>query len=172
MPCENKKQWKNEPTHLLLPTGADGSNKSRPADIFIPNLYQGKGAALDVSIIHTDQDKFLNSNTPQEALSKYGKDVKEKKYTATCQARNIDFIPLMANVHGAWAPEAMKIFRLAAKHISAHENISQSVAMFYVMSQINVMLVKKVAYSCLQRTKGLQEEFPDVDEPINEVLRG
>jgi len=140
--------------------GLIGATKEKPADILVPNLYNSNPAALDVSIINTGQPKYLKTAhvNPIEILEKYGKEVKEKKYTAACRAKQLEFIPLMANIYGTWAPPAMKVFRLAADMIQAHENISKSSAMFQVMSSINVVLVKRLATCLLMRVTGLHDD--------------
>ena len=83
---------------------------------------------------------------------------KSSPCTAACRPKQLEFIPLMANIYGTWAPPAMKVFRLAADMIQAHENISKSSAMFQVMSSINVVLVKRLATCLLMRVTGLHDD--------------
>ena len=49
----------------------------RPADIFIPRLYNGLPTAIDIAVTCPLQDRFTNDSDPAE---QYAKDTKHCKY--------------------------------------------------------------------------------------------
>jgi len=85
-----------------LPNLVAGS-QSRPADIFLPVWTNGRGAALDVTVVCPLQKKLVAraAVNPGHALT-YSRERKNQKHRAECQGAGIDFIPIVVEALGGW----------------------------------------------------------------------
>lgn len=156
----------NPKKELPFVLGAD--NNERPADAFIPNLFNGNAACIDFANINCEQPKYLNDariTNPIDAMNAYCKKVKEDRYEQQCNSHGLDFFGAVGNIYGCWTPKALSLFRKAARLIAAHENIPKSNAMNYVMTTISVTLMKKTISGILARSPLPSDEIVD-----NELL--
>ena len=83
-----------------LPNLVAGS-QSRPADIFLPVWTNGRGAALDVTVVCPLQKKLVAraAVNPGHALT-YGRERKNQKHRADCQGAGVDFVPMVVEALG------------------------------------------------------------------------
>ena len=105
-----------EKVGLLLPQRPDDvrSARRRPADVFLP-AFLGRPTAIDFAITAPQRLDVLGSQGGASAASVYTDHKKRHLDTAAaCAAQHVEFLPLVAETTGAWAPEAAK----ALDHIS------------------------------------------------------
>ena len=81
-----------EPKHILRNGG-----KKKPADIFVSDWAEGKGACFDVAVTCPLQRKYIehSARTQLHAAEHYAEHVKLPKYSEACAAQNLLFIPLV-----------------------------------------------------------------------------
>ncbi len=108
-----------EKAGLLVPALPEegGQAERRPADVYLPMWVGGAPAALDFAITAPQRQDVLEAaaRTPLAAASAYTD--RKKGYLGTenaCRTQGLDFLPMVAETSGAWAPEAMKVFRQLA----------------------------------------------------------
>eukprot|EP00973_Karenia_brevis_P080906 11223410-Karenia_brevis.AAC.1 len=104
---------------LLLPCRPDeaGQSSRRPADIYLPAWVSGSPAALDFAVTAPQQQQYLQaaSVSPLAAASAYTSRKKQFQNTAeVCRTQGVEFLPVVVETTGAWAPEAMKVWRKVA----------------------------------------------------------
>ena len=105
-----------EKAGLLLPQSPDdvSSARRRPADLYLP-AFLGRPTAIDFAITAPQRLDVLGSHGGASAASLYTEHKRKHLDTAqACAAQHVEFLPLVAETTGAWAPEAIK----ALDHIS------------------------------------------------------
>ena len=105
-----------EKAGLLLPQSPDdvSSARRRPADLYLP-AFLGRPTAIDFAIAAPQRLDVLGSHGGASAASLYTEHKRKHLDTAqACAAQHVEFLPLVAETTGAWAPEAIK----ALDHIS------------------------------------------------------
>ena len=91
----------------------------RPADVFIPRLFNGMPTAIDIAVTCPLQDRYINSQDPAE---KYALETKHGKYDAGFNGTQIEFVAAVVETFGGWCDEGEKvigeIIRRAAKRLA------------------------------------------------------
>src|SRR5207245_1830470 len=77
----------------------------RPGDVYVPQLFDGKPAALDVAVTCPVQDKYVGGT--KVAVEDYALTVKHEKYDKGFEGTNIDFLPIVVDTFGRWGKEAL-----------------------------------------------------------------
>ena len=95
------------------------SSLSRPADVFIPTWSRGHPAALDVHVISPLQQQTLReaATTPGHAL-RVGVQRKLASHLSACRSAGVDFIPVVAEVLGGLAEDAISTIRAFGRAIA------------------------------------------------------
>ena len=70
----------------------------RPADIYIPNMFNNSPCAIDVAITSTSSET-------------YEKDIKHKKYDKGFKGTDIEFIAAVVDTFGHWSEEGIIILK-------------------------------------------------------------
>jgi hypothetical protein len=67
------------------------SGKQKPADIFVSDWSEGKGACFDIAVTCPLQKKYINhaAKTQLYAAEDYAENVKIPKYSEACAAQNL-----------------------------------------------------------------------------------
>jgi hypothetical protein len=78
----------------------------RPADVYIPQLFGGKAAALDVAVTCPLQDKYLKSDI--DPADHYANTVKHATYDEGFEGLDIDFIPVVLDTFGGYGAEGLR----------------------------------------------------------------
>ena len=90
----------------------------RPADIFIPRLFNGLPTAIDVAVTCPLQERFKNDANPAQ---KYAEETKHNKYDNGFNGTNIEFVAAVVETFGGWNEEGERtigeIIRRAAKRL-------------------------------------------------------
>jgi hypothetical protein len=96
----------------------------RPADVYIPQLFGGKAAALDIAVTCPLQDKYLNSEL--DPADHYSNSVKHAKYDEGFIGLDIDFIPVVLDTFGGFGSEALRALKEIIRRGSARLNLPMS----------------------------------------------
>ena len=90
----------------------------RPADIFLPRLFNGLPTAIDVAVTCPLQERFKNDANPAE---RYAAETKHNKYDNGFVGTNIEFVAAVVETFGGWNEEGeatiREIIRRAAKRL-------------------------------------------------------
>ena len=90
----------------------------RPADIFIPRLFNGLPTAIDVAVTCPLQERFKNEANPAE---KYAEETKHNKYDNGFNGTQIEFVAAVVETFGGWSEEGERtiteIIRRASKRL-------------------------------------------------------
>ena len=111
---------------LLIPLAPGentrAQNRRRPADLYLPAWVGGSPAALDFAVTAPQRQGTLAraAETALAAATDYSDRKREHQGTDDlCRAVGVTFVPMVAETTGAWAPEAMAVFRHIASATSA-----------------------------------------------------
>ena len=96
----------------------------RPADVFIPQLFGGKAAALDIAVTCPLQDKYIHSDL--DPADHYANTVKHATYDEGFQGLNIDFIPVVLDTFGGYGAEGLRALTEIIHRPSSHLNLPAS----------------------------------------------
>ena len=107
-----------ERSGLLLPARPDEASQARRRpDVYLPAWLSGSPAALDFAVTAPQQQLHLQAaaREPLAAATAYTSRKQTFEDTAeVCQAQGVDFLPMVVETSGAWAPEAMTVIRRMA----------------------------------------------------------
>jgi len=116
----------------------------RPGDVFIPTLFDGKAAALDVAVTCPVQPKY--SKGTKIGVEDYAANVKHKSYDDGFLGTDIDFLPVLVDTFGRWGSEALLVLGEIASRGAKRLCISPS---FYVPQSWQRLSV--VLHRCISR---------------------
>ena len=136
--------------HLL-----DG--EQRPADIWLPVWDKGQPAALDLAVTSPLQQNILAKAavTCGEAGRAYEAVKLSKSNASDCAARGINFIPMVVESFGGWAPQASVVLNRVSKLLAERQSVPRSTALRRLHQRLSVTLQRANARSILIRDKGL-----------------
>ena len=105
-----------EKAGLLLPSRPDetGQAARRPADVYVPAWSCGSPAAFDFAVTAPQQAQYreVAALEPLAAASAYTSRKKLFLNTAeVCRSQGVEFLPMVLETSGAWAPEATKVLK-------------------------------------------------------------
>ena len=112
-----------EPNHILRNGG-----KKKPADIFVSDWSEGKGACFDVAVTCPLQKKYINraANEQLYAAEDYAENVKIPKYSEACAAQNLLCIPLVFESFGGMTKNTEETLLRTARFY-CHRSIENSI---------------------------------------------
>ena len=93
----------------------------RPADIFIPRLYNGLPSAIDIAVTCPLQDRFINEPNPAE---KYAQETKHNKYDKGFDGTQIDFVAAVVETFGGWSKEGEMVVSEIVKRAAKRQTTS------------------------------------------------
>ena len=92
------------------------NSQSRPADIYIENLVDGKKMAFDVSVVSPTQNAVLHRAADNAASAiEMPKSSKNRAHLDNCRAQGITFQPLVVETFGGWDSDAVKYLKEIAR---------------------------------------------------------
>ena len=109
---------------LLLPSRPDeaGQEARRPADVYVPAWSSGSPAAFDFAVTAPQQALYREAAAlePLAAATAYTSRKKLFMNTAeVCRTQGVEFLPMVVETPGAWAPEATKALKKVAAAAAA-----------------------------------------------------
>jgi hypothetical protein len=135
-----------EPVHLL------GTSGQRPADILIPNWAAGKGAAIDVAVVSPVADSMVVW-AAQHGGSTGRKKEKSKihQYAIDCRAQDLQFIPLVLESFGGFAPLGMAFLKTVAKRYAHYKDMTVAEATARIFQRISYVSQLALGNSIVHR---------------------
>ena len=136
-------------------SGIFDDSGEKPADVYIPRYQSGKPAAIDISLINP-----LSVNVVERAAKEAGAALKERvdakcqKYSAKCDAKDVEFIPFILEVFGGFDVAAIKVVSRIAKGQAAQGWTDKKTAKRQIFQQFSVALQTKLVSSILHAFGG------------------
>ena len=116
---------------------------SKPADIWVQNLFDNKPTAIDVSITSPTQDKIVNHCRKQVfAAAKLVEKQKKEKYAPLIEKGEVCFIPFVAEAYGGISAEAMKFIKRLASDLRDRTRQPASIIIANLMKCISIRIWK------------------------------
>ena len=126
-----------EPKHILRNGG-----KKKPADIFVSDWSEGKGACFDVAVTCPLQIKYINhaAKTQLYAAEDYAENVKIPKYSEACAAQNLLCIPLVFESFGGMTKNTEETLLRTARFYCHRLSIENSIGITQLFQRISIVL--------------------------------
>ena len=137
-----------EPKHILRNGG-----KKKPADIFVSDWSEGKGACFDVAVTCPLQIKYINhaAKTQLYAAEDYAENVKIPKYSEACAAQNLLCIPLVFESFGGMTKNTEETLLRTARFYCHRLSIENSIGITQLFQRISIVLHRHNARMILSR---------------------
>ena len=132
----------------------------RPADVFLPNVFDGRDVAIDFAVTDPLQPSYAKKlKVGESAAEYYAAQYKHAKYDKGFEGTNITFCAAVMDTFGAWCAEGEQIVKLgiqrAASRVAPH-NAGQYKALCW--QRISCALHRAVAKAILARLQWTGEE--------------
>jgi hypothetical protein len=122
----------------------------RPADVWIPNLYNNEPTAIDFAVTCPTQQKYNNSDN---AANTYATEVKHKKYDTGFIGTGINFCAAVVDTYGQWSDEGLNVIsdviNRAAKRLitdpSHYKTIAWQQLSCVLQIHISRMIISRIA---------------------------
>jgi len=130
--------------------GSFQDDRTRPADILVPDWKLGKSGAFDITVVspltshHVSGAGGLDAVTPAE-------ENKHKNNDAKCAGLNWLCVPLAVDSYGQWGDEAHLAFGQIALRLSTRTKVTVSAALSSLFNTLGVILARHNAISILAR---------------------
>ena len=137
-----------EPPHILRNGG-----KKKPADIFVSDWSEGKGACFDVAVTCPLQIKYINhaAKTQLYAAEDYAENVKIPKYSEACRAQNLLCIPLVFESFGGMTKNTEETLLRTARFYCHRLSIENSIGIPQLFQRVSIVLHRHNARMILSR---------------------
>jgi hypothetical protein len=118
----------------------------RPADVYAPTLLDGRGVAIDVSVVSP-----FPSNIIGEAAARQGaaaaamEERKVQRYDAHCRALNILYRPWVIELFGGFGTAAKRLLDSIAHRYALVHEIDPSTAATRIAMRLSIALVRYTA---------------------------
>ena len=141
-----------EPKHILRNGG-----KRKPADIFVSDWAEGKGACFDVAVTCPLQRKYIRqaAETQLYAAEDYAEHVKIPKYSEACAAQNLLCIPLVFESFGGMTKNTEETLLRTARSYCHRLSIENSIGIPQMFQRISVVLHRHNARMILSRRNNI-----------------
>ena len=134
----------------------------RPGDVFIPSYQQGKGTAIDVTIVHPLQPSYiLNSVERWGCAAEAAEAAKKEKYQTECENAGVIFSPFAIESLGGMGEGAIRFTNALCQRLAGRRDESRANTMCYIRQRLSVALHRAVARSVLKRDTSLLEAGGD-----------
>ena len=139
-----------EPEHILR-----NGTKQKPADIFVSDWSEGKGACFDVAVTCPLQIKYINraANEQLYAAEDYAENVKIPKYSQACAAKNLLCIPLVFESFGGMTKNTEETLLRTARFYC--HRLSISIGITQLFQRISIVLHRHNARMILSRRNNI-----------------
>jgi len=150
-----------EKAGLLLPARPDSSTTTlrRPADVYLPTWSFGTPAALDFAVTAPQRLENLDQAATQPLAAAVAYEQLKKTHLGTeaaCLANGIQFIPMVAESTGAWAPTAAKVLRRIAHGAATSTGRSADDIHSEMLQSLSVTIRRANARAVLKRLPDCQ----------------
>ena len=148
---------------LLIPQMPDetGTERRRPADVYLPAWSAGSPAALDFAVTAPQRQEIVMqaARTGLAAAKAYSEHKKAHLNTqGLCSEAGIDFIPMVAETSGAWAPSAMNVLKQMAASVATCSGRKPEIVMQQILQNAAIRIRRANARATLRRAADSPEE--------------
>ena len=149
-----------EPEHILR-----NGTKQKPADIFVSDWSEGKGACFDVAVTCPLQIKYINraANEQLYAAEDYAENVKIPKYSQACAALNLLCIPLVFESFGGMTKNTEETLLRTARFYCHRLSIENSIGITQLFQRISIVLHRHNARMILSRRNNIEFFITNVE---------
>jgi len=137
----------------LLPTQPG----RKPGDVYIPNLFDGKPAALDVAITCPLREIYLKSE--KLPADTYADEVKWKTYGEGFIGLNMDFCPVVFDNFGSPGTEGLSVLKEIIKRGAARQLLPLSTYSAQSWQRIAICIQRANARMIIKRLEKSSDEF-------------
>jgi len=120
----------------------------RPADVFLPSLFGGKPAALDIAVTCPLQSLYKDVSCPADH---YAINKKHKKYDKGFEGTDIEFIPVVVDAFGHWGTEATDAIKTILTRGADRLSLSRSTYITQGWQRLGVSLQRANSKMVLDR---------------------
>jgi hypothetical protein len=130
--------------------GSFEHDRTRPADVLVPDWKLGKSAAFDITVVSPLAKHFLSGAGGNDAVSP-AELKKHEENDAKCAALHWVCVPLAVDSYGQWGDEARIAFNEIALRLSTRTKVTVSAALASIYNTLGVILARHNAISILAR---------------------
>ena len=133
-----------------LEMGGWSRDRTRPADVLVPNWVLGKPAAFDLSVTST-----LNAQIFQDACVTAGSAAQIRKHRVNnerCRDLGWACIPLVMEMYGCWGTEAIQALSKLATRLSTRQGRPKSLVSNEIFGRLCLALVRANSRAILSRS--------------------
>ena len=123
--------------------------RRRPADVYIPQLFGGKAAALDIAVTCPLQDKYINLEI--DPADHYADTVKHATYDEGFKGVDIDFIPVVMDTFGGYGAEGLRAITEIIRRGASRLNLPPSIYKTQCWQRLSLSLQKSNSRMVLTR---------------------
>ena len=134
--------------------GSFSDDRSRPADILIPNWVLGRSAALDITVVSPLISQNIEGAGNMDVLAA-AEESKHRNNDKKCEDLGWVCIPLAVDSYGQWGEQAHKCFSDIANVLSVRMKTSFGVALTSIYNVLGVTLARQNARAILARRVGV-----------------
>ena len=145
-----------EKSGLLLPARPEDPEVThrRPADVYLPAWLNGSPAALDFAVTATQRPDIVELASREALASARQYSLAKRQYLNTeqlCNSVGLDFVPMVCESTGAWAPEAFHVIGLIAKAAAAISGRDKDAVLAESLQILSVTVRRSQARALLRR---------------------
>ena len=121
----------------------------QPADVYIPQLFGGKAAALDIAVTCPLQDKYIKLES--DPADHYANTVKHVTYDEGFLGLDIDFIPVVMDTFGGYGAEGLRALTEIIRRGASRLNLPPSIYKSQCWQRLSLSLQKSNTRMILTR---------------------
>jgi len=130
--------------------GCSFGDKSRPADILLPDWSLGKAGALDLTVVSPLTSENIHGAGDSDVVSKAA-EAKHRANDTSCASLGWSCIPVAVDIYGQWCDEAHQTFADIAMRLAVQTRVSFSATLSSIFNTLGVVLVRQNARAILAR---------------------
>ena len=135
--------------------------RRRPADVYIPAWSAGCPAALDFVVTAPQRQEIVAEAARSSfAAAKAYCDHKKADLNieGLCADAGIEFIPMLAETTGAWAPSSLKVLKQLAASIATSSGRNPDIVLQQIFENAAIRIRRANARATLRRAAESHEE--------------
>ena len=129
-------------------------DRSRPADILIPNWSLSRSAAFDIKVIHPLNNSLISdAGQTSGASAAVGEQEKlEKNVCVVLKELGWICVPLVVEAYGGWGITAKETLSRIARRLAIHSHSSNSEMLNAMYCRLGTILMRQNARALLARS--------------------
>ena len=128
-------------------------DRSRPADILIPNWSLSRSAAFDIKVIHPLNNSLISdAGQTSGASAAAGEQEKLENNALGCMERGWICVPLVVEAYGGWGITANETFSRTARRFAIHSHSSNTEMLNAIHCRLGTVLIRQNARALLARS--------------------